>query len=182
MLEIDHELRACGFQHFSVTYDNSIQYGSVELRDSQVTDQQLRCAFHAQDRSGYILLWSDRRVLTRFYEITQELTKPHLEVEAQAYFASRPELGALPTRNAGPSEIDFARRIERFCGPDAQGLFVDYYGAAAINSAWFDSDRFEPASAAFKCVFYASTLTGLSLGFFGNDKATLDDEPAVIEN
>jgi len=168
--EMDAELRACGAQHFTIRYDDELQRELVELRDAQITDDQLRCVYHATDYTPYFVLWTEPRTSLRYYQIGDQLLRPRLSAQARAYFDAHPELGEPPERENGQGDLDFARSIERFCGPLASGLFAIEYGELTVSSEWLTSGNFLENSEALGCAIYASSLRGLEVGFIGNER------------
>jgi len=173
--EMDGELRQCGIHHFTIRYEEDLQSEVVEVRDAQVTDDQLRCIYRTADYTPYLVLWADDRLRMRYYELGDQLARPRALARARAYFDARPELGKPPVRKSGQSELDFARSIERFCGPLASGAFSDEHGSLTVSGDWLDPDGFLEKSEVFGCLLQASTVSGLEIGFLANEKAA---EPA----
>ena len=172
--EMDEDLRACGLQHFSIYYDEELQSQVVEIRDMQVSDYELRCAFRAQDSTAYLLFWPEP-VLAHYSAIREEEWSPRIRARAEAYFAARPELGSLPLREPGQSEIDYLQALERFCGPDAAGIISMEYGAPTFSHDWLASRPISEIAGALECMMNASALVGLEIGIIGNENVRQDE-------
>ncbi len=167
--EIERDLRDCGFQHLIVFYDDSIQSDVVKIEDNQVNDEQLRCAYHAQIDTPYYLEW-EPSVVGRFYGISEQLFAPRAKAAATAYFAARPHFGPVPVRIDNQTALDFARAIERFCGPDAAGFFTDRYGGIAASPERILAMDYETSIRVLGCVSNAAILRDFPFGFIGNER------------
>ena len=166
--EISAALRECGMHHVNVSEDDDALANLVMIDDLEVSDAQLECAFFAADRTGYVLAWGEF-VSPRYYELAASLMKPRVVAAAQSYFAGRPELGDLPERAAGESDLDFARKLERFCGLD-ENLVMDVFGDRLSLSPTMDPDAdYEKLTLDLGCVMNAAVLLDLKIGFVGNE-------------
>ncbi|MEM7779636.1 MAG: hypothetical protein AAF697_04485 [Pseudomonadota bacterium] len=167
---IDAALRACGIQHFTVFYDDTIQSIAVDIRDNQASGEELRCVHDMDVRGVYHLYWPTE-LRTRYWRMAEAIARPKSLSRAQAYFDGRPELGPVPVRQAGQSAIDFARELERFCGPEAQRFFTDEYGGVSISSEWLQLQRDrdpEQSGTILACLSNAAALSDLPFGFVSN--------------
>ncbi|MEP2735394.1 MAG: hypothetical protein ABJP34_03770 [Erythrobacter sp.] len=117
-------------------------------------------------------------LMQRFQEFSAELTRPRAVAQAEAYFAERPELGELPQRKDGETDIVLARRLEKFCGPAAVGLFTDQFGMLSVGHDWLQrpAEDFAKRSEVFGCVFQAAVLVDLEFGFIGIDRYSVEEQ------
>lgn len=169
--EMDKALRKCGFEQVSISYVDEFQSDVVEIGDAVATDEQLICAFKTSDYTPYMLIWQDENQ-ARFYEISAELTRPRAKAAARRYFEERGDLDGLPVWLADENEIEFARRLESFCGPDAAGFFTDEFGGVTVARGWLAEGNYEELAQTLTCLMQASVLFDLPVGFIGNEKAT----------
>ncbi len=165
--EISAALRECGLYDVNVSEDDDALANFVMIDDLEVSDAQLECAFYAADRTGYVLAWSEI-VSPGYYELAASLMKPRVVAAAQSYFSGRPELGDLPERAAGESDLDFARKLERFCGLD-ENIVTEVFGDSLSLSPTMDPDAdYEKLTLDLGCVMNAAVLLDLKIGFIGN--------------
>ena len=168
--EMRAALNDCGLHHLRITYEDDLQSDMVWINDTQVTDGQLECAFLAQDGTGYLLDWH-QTIRPRYYSISSTFWQERELASAETYFADRPELGAVPMRGAGQSDLNFAREIERFCGGGATG-FTDYqYGTITISADWLLAHNLDDGGETFGCMMNAFAIRSLKFGFIGNGLA-----------
>lgn len=169
--EMEEALRSCGLQHLTVDYDEYIQSDVVIVRDNQASDEQLQCVFRAQDMTGYWIEWQPE-LRERFYQIRFEVLRERGKAAARKHFIDRPELGPLPRRSDGQTDLDFIRDLERFCGPDAVGMFAEEFGVLTVSTEWTQRTmtNLEQSSKALACMRYAMVLAGIEFGFIGNEK------------
>ena len=173
--EIDAALRACGLNHLSIVYDPELQMLAAIVRDVQVSDAQLRCAYDLSVEGDYDLQWTEQ-TRARYWSMASRIGQERAIAKARAYFAARPDLGPVPQRASGQSQIDFARQLERYCGHDMHGFFTQEYGSVIVSSDWL-SARLSSAdqmfdAPGFECLLNASALTGVPIGFVGNEAAS----------
>ena len=167
--EMRTALNDCGLHHLRITYESDLQSDMVWINDTQVTDDQLECAFLAQDGTGYLLDWH-QTIRPRYHSISSVFWQEREMASAETYFADRPELGAVPIRAAGQSELDFAREIERFCGGIAAGFTGYEYGTITISADWLLAHPID-GDETFGCMMNAFAIRNLKFGFIGNGLA-----------
>ena len=57
--EMAEALSACGLIDVTIEYDDEARTDFVEIGDTEISDAELTCAFHTQDRTGYFLNWHE---------------------------------------------------------------------------------------------------------------------------
>lgn len=185
--EMRARIELCGFEQVAVVYEESLQSDVVSIEDSEATDEQLLCAAKAVDLTFYIAEFAPD-LTGRFYELREELARPRAVAASKAYFAERSDFGQLPERASEESDIEFARRVEKFCGPQAIGVFTDEFGGIGISQTWMGeilkegptSEVFEFYAETLGCLMHASTLTDLEFGFVGNERFLEDADSQTV--
>ncbi len=167
--EMSAALKDCGLKEVKVSYVAEYQSDVVEIDDLKVSEEQLRCSFWAVDHTPYIVFWS-QDIEPRYYEIAQEFLLPRAQARARAYFTERGDLDSLPVRASDETDLGFAKRIESFCGPKAVGFFTDEYGGLVGSPDWILGGDFISQAETLNCLMQAAYLTGLDVGFIGNEK------------
>jgi hypothetical protein len=160
-------IEACGFTQVWVGRDKA-KREIVKVSDKTGTDDQLTCAATALDTTFYGYEFSPE-LAQRFAPIKAVVARPRLLAQAQARFAKEPERGPVPERLAGESSLAAAKRIEAFCGPVAEGAFVEDAGRIMISGNWMAErsatpDAMVAMADAMGCIMQASIIADIDIG------------------
>jgi hypothetical protein len=160
-------IAACGFQQVWVGKDTR-KRSVVRVSDTAATDAQLTCAAKALDTTFYNYEFSPE-LTPRFAPIRASFARPRQLAEARARFAREPERGPPPERLPDESNVALARRVEAFCGPDAQQALVEEEGHILISGDWMTERSGSGAgmmvmAETMGCLMQASVIADLTLG------------------
>ncbi len=160
-------IEACGFKQVWVGRDKT-KASVVRVSDTSATDDQLTCAAKSLDVTFYSYEFSNE-LAPRFAPIKAVIARPRQLAEARARFARSPEMGPPPERLLDETDLALAKRIETFCGADAQAAFMQEAGAILISGDWIQQrsvtadDMVEMAST-MGCLMQAAVIADLPIG------------------
>jgi hypothetical protein len=160
-------IAACGFKQVWVGKDK--RKGSVvRVSDTAATDEQLTCAAKALDTTFYGYEFSPE-LTSRFAPIRAAIARPRQLAEARARFAREPERGPPPERLPDESNTALAKRVEAFCGTDAEGALVQEERYTLLSGDWMAQrsatpDAMVAMAETMGCLMQASVIADLTLG------------------
>jgi hypothetical protein len=160
-------IEACGFSQVWVGR-NKEKREVVRVSDTTATDEQLTCAAKALDTTFYGHEFAPE-LASRFAPIMSAVAKPRQLAQARARFAREPERGPPPERLPDEADLSLAKRVEAFCGPAAEGAFVQENGYTLISGDWMQRFTVTPDAMAtmgdtFGCLLQASVIADLPIG------------------
>ncbi len=165
--EMRAAIEACGFKQVWVGKDKR-KRSVVRVSDTAATDEQLICAATVIDKTFYTEDFA-APLPERFAQIRAMVARPRQLAEARARFARSPEMGPPPERSPNETTAALAKRVETFCGADAEGAFVQEAGAILISGDWIQQrsvtadDMVEMAST-MGCLMQAAVIADLPIG------------------
>lgn len=167
-------IEACGFKRVWVGRNTATRV-IVRVSDTSATDEQLVCAAKALDTTFYGSEFAPELAL-RFAPIRTQIARPRLLAEARARFARQPERGAPPERLSTEADIAVARRTETFCGPAADGAFVEEADSIQISGDWMQQrsstpDAMVAMADTLGCIVQAAVIAELDIGAPGTEIA-----------
>jgi hypothetical protein len=140
----------------------------VRFSDTAGTDEQLTCAATVIDKTFYTEEFA-APLSERFAPIRAVVARPRQLAEARGRFARSPEMGPPPERSPDETDVALAKRVESFCGADAEGALVQEAGAILISGDWMQQrsatadDMVEMAST-MGCLMQAAVIAELPIG------------------
>ncbi|MEB3416448.1 hypothetical protein VCJ71_10250 [Alteriqipengyuania sp. WL0013] len=175
--EMKDRLASCGLNKFEIFMDKLTQTDVIFISDDELSVAELECVARATVRSFYEIEFSDDRIATLFHDAEGPIRAPieaerreRRRTEKRAYLKSRSDLGPPPVRFDNETEFAFAKRIEEYCGSEAEGLFSNELEGLTVSPAWLGRDDiYESATfAAFRCAMSVLTLEGIQFRIVGN--------------
>ncbi len=158
-------VKACGFAQVDMKVDDVLQEGVVVVSGlTEATDKQLRCAADASLATTTFVEFP-QPLDERYQRLYVRVAKQRYEVRARAWLDQRGILAKLPTYVEGKSDRHAVElKIEELCGPKAKGQLTEgkMFSADDPDSLSIDAETFQ-------CVYYGADISGLRIGFVGND-------------
>ncbi|HEX9954084.1 MAG TPA: hypothetical protein VGB48_02580 [Allosphingosinicella sp.] len=163
-------LAACGLPGASIRYDEDLQQEVLAVTVSaRVSDEKLACADQAV---SFYELELPTDLQQRYQKLRDDRLTAFDEQRAERWLAERGLLHKLPLKApARSADAALVRAIERVCGRRAKGALRAESGFLTLNMRWLER-RFEPGfrnEETMTCLLHAATVTGASIGFFGNE-------------
>lgn len=157
-------IEACGFEQVAVV-KNDAKREVVRVKDTEASDDELICAAKEIDKTFYGDEFS-AELAPRFASFRAEIARPRQVATARLRFAKEPEKGPPPERLDGESDLALAKRVEAFCGAEAQGFFTVERGQLMTSNEWLaaQGSSFEGLMAmadTMGCVIQASFIAEL---------------------
>jgi hypothetical protein len=158
----------CGLGRATTREDAVLQETVLMIRPDRADDAQLTCVDAAADTYNMEL---PEPLQSRFYAIRFSRLLGKSKDVARDWFAARGMLARFPEYRRG-DDIGFARVIEQLCGPEAAGAFQAPGGTVSFEFNWMERQmRERPDSETLPCLIHAIALSGLPVGFVGNEEA-----------
>lgn len=158
----------CGFKKVHSKFDETLQEDVVEvLDDAPIADSQLQCAARASISISYYVTFMPP-VEQAYQSIYWGLSHEQAKTDAQAWLDKRGLLSRLPSYDAkSADEVEFARSLERLCGPKATGVLQPLNGMATFTADVLASGALDEET--LWCLTNAAEVSGYPLGFIGNE-------------
>lgn len=107
---------------------------------------------------------------SRFYAISTARRTEEMKLRAREWLSAHNLLDRLPHYRRGEgSQIEFARSLERLCGPDAADALDLAENGHSFSRQWIAAQKPDAPNDAATCLFHAALVSGFPLGFVGND-------------
>ncbi len=161
----------CDFTSVQISYQEELESDVVEIADEAASEDQLRCLINQTRNTDFMVIVAPP-VAQQYHNLLAEIAGPEMVADIEAWFADRPELGTPPERQQDEGDDGLARRIEAYCGPQAEGAFTREYGVLTFSPEWLQAqvNGNDLGSETLVCVSYAAWHSKLSFGFIGNEK------------
>ena len=166
-------VQSCGVDDAHVEYSGYLQEDVVRLpADAELADDQLTCLARTAFETGYFFEIPEEYYAT-YYARSQAIAEPWDVELAREHLAELGKLDALPTRELGESDADFALKLELLCG--SEGALSSDYGPHSIDPEWALANmRSDPqlSGTELLCLSSAGTVAGFRIFMIGNGKAS----------
>jgi hypothetical protein len=166
-------LRQCGFETVAVTFDALLQEEVLTVSGIETaSDELIDCGARVSIETYYYLSLPDG-LQERYWAAYWPLSEEKGREMSLAWLSDRGLLDHVPKYD--PSAMDdaaYARRLERLCGPLAEGALASEYGPHSTSPAWADDKRddFEAMGTAAFCLISAGAVSGFKIYLIGNEK------------
>ena len=161
------QVRGCGFGNVAIWYDRTLDnYAIVISGTGQASEAQLTCVARVSLATDYSVDLPEpiaRRYDGIYWPMAEEAGRRH----AREWLKRHGLLDKLPPYRKGRTdELAYARKLERICGPRANGAFELDRGVLTLRTTSPAGSEFDPATLA--CLSNALWASGLPTGLLGS--------------
>lgn len=165
-------IRECGFDSARFGYDGDMQDDVIFVSHTgDANDASIDCVARLYIASAYWIEMPER-LRERFFAATERIGRPAAIARSTKWLRENDLLDGLPQYDPEAPIMETARSFEKHCGVEAKGIFTTSYGSLTISPEWIADGRLladkEPA---FTCILHSAAVTGLPIGFVGNERA-----------
>lgn len=167
--------RSCGLNHIAINHEELEQIDYLIVSDEEISHDQLMCLARAFDATNLNVIVPEPHI-GAYYGLANELAAPRNRRIAREQLAEM-GYGEPPTYDpATMTDADYAKLLEQFCGPEAEGALGSTWGPRTLSPGFVTLDDLsdEAKLKAQYCLFVAGAVSGFNIGFIGNERVAED--------